>query len=92
MGDQTHMTEGPTVLMFMVAAVLIGASAVLWARRAEPRNWPSIHVLSTVLVVHGVWGIVWLYYGLKFWNGFLAPTYMTLKMLVKLLPVLLKAL
>ena len=92
MGDETNMTEGPTGLMFVLSLVLIGASAVIWSRRAEPRNWPSLHLQSTVLVVHGAWGVVWLYYGLKFWNGFLAPAYMTLKMLVRLLPVLLKAL
>jgi hypothetical protein len=31
MGDETNLTEGPNVLMFVVSVILIGASAVIWA-------------------------------------------------------------
>lgn len=36
-------------------------------------------------------GVTWLFYGLGFWNGFIAPIFRLLKMSVKLLPLLLKA-
>jgi hypothetical protein len=36
MGDETNLTEGPNALMVGVTLVLIGASAVIWAKRAEP--------------------------------------------------------
>ena len=93
MGDQLGAGEEPTLfLMSTLSLVLFTASAVIWSSRTQPRKWPLMHVVATILFVQVAWGVAWLLYGLDFWNGFIAPAFMVLKTSVRLLPFLLKAL
>ena len=93
MGDDLRMSGGPTLFwMITLTLILFLASAALWLKRIEPRKWLSIHIIATVIFVQSAWGTTWLLYGLSFWNGFIAPIPIILKMSVKLLPFLLKAL
>ena len=93
MGDELGMSGGPTLFaMITLSLILFLLSAVIWLRRPEPRKWLSIHIVATIIFVQSTWGATWLLYGLSYWNGFIAPIPMVLKMSVKLLPLLLKAL
>ena len=93
MGDELGMSGGPTLFwMITLSLILFLASAAVWLKRAGPRKWLSIHIFSTVIFVQSARGFTWLLYGLSFWNGFIAPIPIILKMSVKLLPFLLKAL
>ena len=78
--------------MITLSLGLFIASAVIWFRRSEPRTWPSVHVVVTILFVQAAWGVTWMFYGLNFWNGVIAPMPLVLEMSVKLLPFLLKML
>lgn len=91
MGDELAVVGGPTLLwMILLSVILSGTSYIIWLRRSEPRKWQWLHVVLTKLFVQAAWGVTWLFYGLGFWNGFIAPIFMLLKMSVKLLPLLLK--
>ena len=93
MGDELGMSGGPTLFaMISLSLILFMASAAMWLRRPEPRKWLSIHISATIIFVQFTWGVTWLLYGLNFWNGFIAPIPMILKMSGRLLPFLLKAL
>ena len=93
MGNELGSRGGPTLFaMIALSLILLLASAAIWLKRPEPRSWLSIHVAATVIFVQSAWGATWLFHGLDFWNGFLAPIPIILKTSVKLLPLLTKAL
>ena len=92
MGEQLAEVSGPEPLaMIILSLIFFICSAVIWTRRAEPRKSAALHISLTILLVQAFWGVTWLLYGLKFWNGFIAPVPMILKVSAKMLPYLLKA-